>query len=394
MKRGFQTCLITALLAVMAAPGQAQEPRYANGLPVKGEPESAINDGLVVKIGTATKTIPWSNLSPSTRYRYQVFYRANLRQASSGVSSSNWSNQPDRVYSAFATAAEPEPAQAAATNAVEGSADSSLKINLETYEDVEPMTPIDIPKLEIRSMEVAQFWNVQYGPTRKDTAALVFDAKGPGEFHDAMFIYTAADGRTDKLKGAKRADKIDTYMEFRKIPLQSLFGATKATMEVTCSFAAKSGSALLLNADAELSRDQAKSTFTLRGTPVGIVQGNGQILCRQLLVPPTLWFVLDTSSGKPQLVGNIRMSRLKLIPGRGMDDNVKITVLNSVGAAALQQDIALGNVDQEAKYTIICDLSKLAQNETYTVRASIDLGPFLGPASFEDKITIPSLGKK
>jgi hypothetical protein len=65
-----------------------------------------------------------------------------------------------------------------------------------------------------------------------------------------------------------------------------------------------------------------------------------------------------------------------------------------VGASVLQQDIALGNVDQEAKYTIICDLSKLAQNETYAVRAAIDLGPFLGPASFEDKITIPSLGKK
>ena len=119
-------------------------------------------------------------------------------------------------------------------------------------------------------------------------ASLVFDAKGVGDLHDTMFVYTAADGRTDKIKGAKRSDKADNYMEFRKIPLQSLFGATKATMELACSFAAKSGPTLQLSAETELLRDQTKCTFTLKGTPVGVVQGNGQILCRQLLVPPTL----------------------------------------------------------------------------------------------------------
>ena len=393
MKPGLYTLLVALCLAAPVT-SRAQEPRYANGLPVKGEPKEAINDGLVLQIGQTTKTIPWSNLAPGTRYRYQVFYRANVRQAAAGISSANWSNSPDRVYSPFAKAAVPDKEQAAATNTVDTSADSSLRVNLESYEEVDPVTPIDIPKLEIRSMEVAQFWSLQYGPSRKDVATLVFDAKGPGEFHDVMFVYTAVDGRTDKVKGAKRVDKVDSYMEYRKVPLQSLFGPAKATIEVSCMFAAKSGATLLLSTDVELSRDQTKSTFLLQGTPVGITQGNGQILCRQLLVPPTLWFVLDTSTGKPQLVGNIRMSRLKLLPGKGMDSKVKITIMNSVNGIAMQDEGSLSSADKDAKYTIICDLSKLAQNETYTVKASIDLGPFLGTTSFEDKITVPKWGKK
>lgn len=393
MKPGSYT-LLAAVLVSAILPSLAQEPRYANGLPVKGDPKEAINDGFIVQIGQTTKTIPWSNLAPGTRYRYQTFYRANVRQASAGVSSANWSNSPDRVYSPFAKAAEPEKGKAAATNEADTSVDSSLRVNLESYEEVDPVTPIDVPKLEIRSMEVAQFWSLQYGPSRKDVATLVFDAKGAGEFHDVMFVYTAVDGRTDKIKGAKRVDKVDSYMEYRKIPLQSLFGPTKATIEVSCMFAAKSGATLLLAADVELSRDQTKSTFNLHGTPVGITQGNGQILCRQLLVPPTLWFVLDTSTGKPQLVGNVRMSRLKLLPGKGMDSKVKLTVMNSVNGIALQDEVSLSGADADAKYTIICDLSKLAQNETYTVKASIDLGPFLGTASFEDKITVPKWGNK
>ena len=386
--------LLAAVLALAPMAGSAQEPRYANGMPVKGDLKEAINDGLVVQVGQTSKTIPWSNLAPGTRYRYQVFYRANVRQAAAGVSSANWSNSPDRVYSPFAKASAPDTAKAAVTNATDASTDSGLRVNLESYEDVDPVTPIDIPKLEIRSMEVAQFWSLQYGPSRKDVATLVFDSKGPGEFHDVMFAYAAVDGRTDKIKGAKRVDKVDSYMDYRKVPLQSLFGPAKATIEVTCMFAARSGSTLLLTADVEFSRDQNKSTFTLQGTPVGITQGNGQILCRQLLVPPTLWFVLDTSTGKPQLVGNVRMSRLKLLPGKGMDSKVKITVMNSVNGIALQDEVSLSGADADAKYTIICDLSKLAQNETYTIKASIDLGPFLGTASFEDKITVPKWGNK
>ncbi|MFH0909666.1 MAG: hypothetical protein V1929_12980 [bacterium] len=388
MKPGLYTLLV-AISLVAPGTSAAQNPHYANGLPVKGEPTEAITDGLVVQIGQTTKTIPWSNLSPATRYRYEIFFRANVRQVAAGVPSADWSNQPDEGYWPFSTAVKSNEA-----DAVDASADNGLRVDLESYEDVDPITPIDIPRLEIRSMDVAQFWRLQYGPTRKDVASLAFDAKGPGEFHDVMFAHIVADGRTDKVKGAKRVDKTDNYMEFRKIQFQSLFDATKATFDLSCMFAGKSGSTLLLTADVEFSRDAANSTFTLTGRPAGIAQGNGQILCRPLLIPPTLWFVLDTSSGKPQLVGNIRMSRLKLIPGKGMDSKVKVTVMNSANEIALEEDISPSSTDADTKHTIICDLSKVAQDETYTVKASINLGPFLGTASFEDRITVPTWGEK
>lgn len=379
--------LLAATLAV-----HAQEARFANGMPLKGEVVGANNEGLEVKIANTTKTYPWETLSPATRYRYQIFYRANFDQVLLGVSSANWSNEPDSVYRPFGKPAKEEAAKPDEA-AAETSGDSSLRLTLDTYEDVPVLAAIDIPKLEIRAMDLAQFWSVQYGPTRKDVVVFIFDTKGVGEMHDVMFVRTQADDRTDKVRGAKRSDKTDNYMEFRTVPLQSLFGTTKATLEMECWFASKTPG-LQVRSKVELASGETKSSFDLRGSPAGIVQGNAPILTRELLSPPTLWFVLDTSSGKPLLVGNIRMGKMKMIPGRGMDSKVKLTVLNSVNGIAMQQDINMASVDPESKYMIVVDLGKLAENETYTIKASIDLGGFLGSASFEDKITVPKLGKK
>lgn len=382
---------LAAFAALTAAVGYAQDPRFANGMAVKGEPVEAINDGLVVKIGATTKTYPWETLSPATRYRYQVFYRSNFGQVLTGVSSANWSNTPDKIYRPFAATASVK--TEAVDTQVATQAVASAVLSLDTYEAVPAITPIDIPKIEIRAMDLAQFWSAQVGPSRKDVAIFSFDTKGPGEFHDVMFVHTAVDDRTDKIRGAKRSDKDDNYMEFRQVPLQSQFGGTKATFEIEGWFAGKQPG-VQVRAEVELVAGETKSSFILRGTPAGVVQGNSQISTRELLAPPVLWFVLDTSSGKPLLVGNIRMGKMKLVPGFGMDSKVKLSVLNSVNGIALEQDINVGSADPETKYMIVVDLNRLAENETYSIKASVNLGPFLGPVAFEDKITIPKLGKK
>jgi hypothetical protein len=380
-----------ALVALMViATARAQEARFANGMPLKGEITGANNEGLEVKIANTTKTFPWETLSPATRYRYQIFYRANFNQVLLGISSGNWSNEPDQVYRPFGGGKKIADAGTAAPDSRPATG-STLTFN--HYEAVPVMAPADIPKVDLRATDLAQYWSVQYGPSRKDVAVFVFDAKGAGELPDMMYVRTFADDRTEKMRGAKRTDKNDIYMEFRTVPLQSLFGSTKATFEVECWFAAKTPG-LQVKSDVELSSGDSLSTFTLRGTPAGMVQGNAQIATRELLAPPTLWFVLDTSSGKPLLVGNIRMGKMKLVPGKGMDSKLRVEVLNSVNGVAMNQEINMGSVDSEAKYMVIVDLGKLAQNETYTIKASIDLGLFLGKVAFEDKITIPKLGKK
>ncbi|HEY8240733.1 MAG TPA: hypothetical protein VIH35_04765 [Kiritimatiellia bacterium] len=386
-----RTWRLVAAAALLAAASHAQELRFANGMPLKGEPVEAINDGLVVKIGTTTKTFPWETLSPATRYRYQIFYRSNFDQVLTGISSANWSNSPDKIYRPFGSKG-PAKEEAQETNTA-AAAGSGATLVLDMYEVVPPMAPIDIPKLEIRAMDLAQFWSVQYGPTRKDVAVFAFDTKGAGELHDMLFVHTAVDDRTDKIRGAKRTDKDDTYMEFRRVPLQTQFGGTKATLDVECWFASKQAG-VQARCETELVAGETKSSFVLRGTPAGVVQGNNQILTREILAPPVLWFILDTSSGKPLLVGNVRMGKMKLVPKFGMDDKVKLTVLNSVNGIALDQQINVGGADPETKYMIVVDLSRLAENETYAIKASVDLGAFLGPVKFEDRITIPKLGKK
>jgi hypothetical protein len=104
---------------------------------------------------------------------------------------------------------------------------------------------------------------------------------------------------------------------------------------------------------------------------------------------PVLWVSLDITGGQPSLVGNLNMAHLKIVPKEGMDNRVTITVTDDKGEPVQREAIKIDDTTVEQKYSITCPLKKLVPGQTYIVRAAIDLGPFFGPASFEDKITLP-----
>jgi hypothetical protein len=72
----------------------AQEPRLANGKPVKGEVKEATDEGLKVLLPEGEKVLPWKTLSIGTRYRYQPLFRANFDAVIEGVPPSQWTKQP------------------------------------------------------------------------------------------------------------------------------------------------------------------------------------------------------------------------------------------------------------------------------------------------------------
>jgi hypothetical protein len=43
---------------------------------------------------------------------------------------------------------------------------------------------------------------------------------------------------------------------------------------------------------------------------------------------------------------------------------------------------------------IICELKRVEPGKPYIAKAAIDLGPYIGPAVFEEKITIPGTATK
>ncbi len=116
----------------------------------------------------------------------------------------------------------------------------------------------------------------------------------------------------------------------------------------------------------------------------------GEINVRGIIDLPVMWVGLDPASVEPKLVGDLRMSSMKLCPKRGMDNVVMIEILDEGGTETIDaMGIKIDEAALERDYSISCKLPKLDAGKTYQVQASIDLGPFLGVINYNDKFTIP-----
>ena len=107
-----------------------------------------------------------------------------------------------------------------------------------------------------------------------------------------------------------------------------------------------------------------------------------------------LWVGLDLTTGSPRLVGNLNMSHLKLAPKEGMENRVSITIIDDKGEVTQRESIKLDESTFSQPYGIACELKKLEPGKPYIAKAAIDLGLYIGPAVFEEKVTIPGAAAK
>ena len=113
-------------------------------------------------------------------------------------------------------------------------------------------------------------------------------------------------------------------------------------------------------------------------------------MVKGILDLPVLWVGLDLATGAPRLVGNLNLSHMKMVPKDGMDNRVTIEVFDANGGLVDRDSIKLDTDIFEKEYGIEYELKKCDPGKTYTVKASADLGVFLGSAEFEDEIDIPA----
>jgi hypothetical protein len=379
-----------ALALAGGAGASGQEIRAANGAIIKGQMLKATDAGLEVQTQTGPRPYTWDTLSPATRYRLQPIFRANYEAILARQPPSERIPLLDE-----APKSGPEPATNASAETAETTAQpvkTFLLFDQAQYENLDPIAVNQFPALPLRTPSLAAYLGLQYGVGVRDVIYLALDTKGPGEPFDILYVYSptvAAYTNPVKITGFKRGSTGPRAVTYKKLELSSSFGQIAASFEVECGGAPDFSNLLSLTVSALLTKDEAKSRFVLMGQLANLVQGDGIIGVSGLLDLPVLWVSLDSGAEPPSLVGNLNMARLKIIPKEGMDSRVTITITDSNGETVQREAIKIDESIADSRYSISCPLKKLTPGQTYNVRATINLGPFFGPLSFEDTITLP-----
>ena len=367
----------------------------ANGVILKGEVKQATEAGLEIQSPAGLKTYPWETLSSATRFRYQPIYRKNFAAILRGLPPSARTNKPD---------AEAMPAQAEAPNPKTIPVKETTKqprslrvFDQAPYENVDSISSSQIPNLPLRTPKSATYMGLQYGPTKKDVIYLVFDSKTAQDIPDTLILYSPGNpaySDTVRLGGSKKDAGGARVMEFKKFKLNSRFGLVMADYEIECAYSEGQTNAITMTISSELYKGSTKSKFLLSGQPSDWIQGDGIVPVKGLLGLPALQMNLDLTTGSPRLVGNLYLSHLKLAPKEGMENRLWITLIDDKGEVTQRESIKLDESTFAQPYGILCELKRTEVGKTYVAKAAIDLGPYLGPAVFEENVTIPGSAAK
>ena len=384
-------------LAIAVADARAEdEVRYLSGAPVRGTVKSVSPAGVEVLGGNASRVYPWNMLSAGTRFRLDPVYRVNLPAIQQGAPLSARTNELETGY--LATPAAADASAAGATGSLMAPAATSLlaaasagPVDLGRFDAVNPLPRAAVAQANLRNGDAALAWGLRYGSPVEQVVYFLFDVKEPGELPDGMVIYNPAGGRADRIKASRKTDGADAITQFRKLRYQGAVADVACAYDVACIFSSRQPGQLLVSLDIELARGGISAAFLLQGAVEGVLEGDGAMTANQVLAKPSLWMTADTSGGGPVLVGNVRMGRLRFIPRRGMDTAARVVVTDEMGAVAVDEPVTVSAKGPQDRYTLRLPLDKLKPGRKYALKASMDLGPLLGPLHYEESLVLPEI---
>lgn len=375
--------ILALSLAALSARGQETPGLILlNGAPLRGEVIAVRPDGVEVRAGAATRLHPWSAFAPGTRYRFDPLYRANLTAAQQGLPVARWPNPPDGEYSA-----QPRPLAGPATTSAAGATDVR-PLSFTALPPIPARPRNSLVTLDPKAGAQALSWGLRYGPAESDTAFFILESAGADGLPPAMHVWTAADKRPERITASRRADGDEARAVFREQRFRGAREDVQVEYRVSVSASTRMPGALLVNADVQLQKGAAISSFSLVGAPPGVLSGDGAVAARDLLAPPSLVMALDTIDGKPVFAGGVRMGRLRLIPRSGMDRALSVTISEERGAEVIKESVAFTGDAPADKHSFALPLQSLKSGGKYSLRARIDLGPFLGPVEYQESFVM------
>jgi hypothetical protein len=382
--------ILCAVLLVVDAVGPgiaaAQEAAEAsitliNGAVVRGRVTKCSEAGIEIVAGSSTRTLPWTALAPGSRYKYDVSFRVNASGYLSGEPQVALTNAPDTVYDPMNPAT-----WTVADSVVPAATDTGL--NFASFAPGKPVNIAGNPVLKSLPSPV-HYWAMQVGPSERDVVLYGF----PGNDASRMFHIQLSDGRMVTEAATARALGGVMFHSFPKKSFQTKFGDVDAGMDVQWLVETNESSRRFLQADVTLTRGSQQAVFVLQGTPPGIKAGTNAVTPRPLLVEPALAFTIQVENEIPFLVGQVRMSRLNMLPRSGMDLKAVIEIANDKGRLEMKQDVPFLADLPPGAYPLRVDLNRLSPGQSYKISATIFLGAFFGKLTHEELFVLPDATK-
>jgi hypothetical protein len=177
---------------------------------------------------------------------------------------------------------------------------------------------------------------------------------------------------------------------FKDIELTTQFGEINARYDIEFEYTSDQARDLSVTIEIELSSGDKDSDFILYGQPTDLVYNKGVINVRGIIDLPVMWIGLDPASAEAVLIGDVRMSRMKLCPKRGMEDDVEIELYDEKEEGPVEvTSVSLDESMFGREYGIRAELKDLERGQPQIVKARIDLGPFLGVMSCREEVRLP-----
>ncbi len=334
--------------------------RYVNGAPVKGSLVSAKPDGLLVSVEGANKLLPWSALSAGTRFRYDAAFRDNLATAQRGMPPADW------------------------TNSLEG-AGTDLLMSFRAFPSTAERQRGRLPGFRVSDGANAVSWGFRYGPKDSDVAFAVLEAAGSEELPSSLLLWANASVNPETLTGSRRASGSDATMNFQSQRFTSVREGVDVQSDLAFAVGSRDPGQLIAILDVELKKGGAASAFTLYGVPPGLLIGDGAIAPQDMLVTPSMKWTVS----RGVLSGDVRMNRMQLLPRAGMSKTASVSISDEEGRVVAEEASAFREGRQDGAPALSLSLKALPSGQRYTLRARVDLGPFLGVLQHEETFVAP-----
>lgn len=380
-------CKASGLLLLVASTVVAQTAplRLANGARLPGEVVKATPAGLEISTPRGPQTVPWEQLSASTRYRYQPGFRDAFPKVLAG----------EAVVIAAPAESSPAPTEERPPAAPPGAAAS---------------TPVPSPSPE-KPAPASQ-------PTKPAAAASRVFPEGTFKNPDRTLVFalTFSDDPADLLyvggefggQGNARPEELLLWWP-QRVPTEP----PKAVRQIGAGIFPPfrwSGKRAGLDVEVEL-------TFSIRGAGRPTVQAEGYVNVRRptgrsryfVRNPEIKWaadnkpLVTTAFFGEPavrarftdggrRMIAMVKVGNWDILPLQGSETQLTVEAVDSKG-----HSIERGRV--KAEESILKNKSeawehefrRLKGGETYTIKASLPLGPVFGDVTFEQVITAADL---
>ena len=274
-----------------------------------------------------------------------------------------------------------------------------------TIFEPEAVDVASLPPLELRNPGSATYWGAQIGPQKKDVAYFVFDRPGIDSLHDVLHVYSPGQPQYQKpvmirAKRSKMKRGEDQYRVSRWTNIS--FVVKNGGLNTRFAFEFTYGlddrpDFVATKTEIDLAGASGTSRVVTGGFLMEeIATGAGTLTPAKLLGPIDLSVTGIARTTSNSIQAKLAMGNRWVVPGRGMSEKIRVKISDPSGRVRERLKFEL---DEAILLRIeggglSTSVDKLLARTTYSIDATLDLGPVLGIVSSSREFTTKEPKKK